>query len=357
MITWPTTQTASKLVQTWQANPAEFIGAQYFPMNTTDYLNTSIIKYDRTKPITGLTNAYGRNSKVNLVKATGVETFKQDTAYWKDQLRLDEFDFLENRALGPDEFQRLGNRRFLMMALQGDVRLETRLEQLRWGASRNEFALGVTYNGVKILVDYGITNPANPSVLWLNNPSTAKPLSDILNVVLSMRSTGATWVDVLMNDVTASYLLDNTQITDKVNRSQALADLNLTDIGNIIKNLTMGSGQIKGCPTIRNVVVYATQYIDDNGANQYFIPTNKVQFIAGRDVPLTGGYAMAQMQLGGEFASTPAIADGFQATRPGKFMIVEDYSRTGNPHLLMTPGIFGMPVVYHPEWFKTLTVG
>ena len=96
-----------------------------------------------------MTNAYGRNSKVNLVKATGVEVFKQDTAYWKDQLRLDEFDFLENRALGPDEFQRLGNQRFLMMALQGDVRLETRMEQLRWAAMRNEFASGVTYNGVK----------------------------------------------------------------------------------------------------------------------------------------------------------------------------------------------------------------
>lgn len=356
MITWPTTQTASKLVQTWQADPAEFIGAGYMPLNTTDYLNTSIIKYDRTKPVTGMTNAYGRNSKVNLVKATGVEVFKQDTAYWKDQLRLDEFDFLENRALGPDEFQRLGNQRFLMMALQGDVRLETRMEQLRWAAMRNEFASGVTYNGVKILVDYGITSAGTASPLW-TSPATAKPLTDILNVVLSLRSTGATWVDIVMNDVTASYLLDNTQITDKVNRSQALADLNISDVGNIIKNLTMGNGQIKGCPTIRNVVVYATQYIDDAGANQYFVPTNKVQFIAGRDNPLTGATAMAQMQLGGEFASTPAIVDGFQGTRPGKFMIVEDYSRTGNPHLLMTPGIFGMPVVYHPEWFKTLTVG
>jgi len=356
VITWPTTQTASKLVQTWQANPAEFIGAGYMPLNTTDYLNTSIIKYDRTKPVTGMTNAYGRNSKPILVKATGVETFKQDTAYWKDQLRLDEFDFLENRGLGADEFQRLGNQRFLMMALQGDVRLETRMEQLRWGAMRNEFASGVTYNGVLVKVDYGIASATTASPLW-TSPSTAKPLTDILNIVLSLRSTGATWVDIVMNDVTASYLLDNTQITDKVNRSQALADLNISDVGNIIKNLTMGNGQIKGCPTIRNVVVYATQYIDDAGANQYFVPTNKVQFIAGRDVPLKGATAMAQAQRGGEFASTPAIIDGFNNTRPGKFMIVEDYSRTGTPHLLMTPGIFGLPVVYHPEWFKTLTVG
>ena len=52
------------------------------------------------------------------------------------------------------------------------------------------------------------------------------------------------------------------------------------------------------------MVVYATQYIDDAGANQYFVPTNKVQFIAGRDSPLTGATAMAQMKLGGEFAST-----------------------------------------------------
>jgi len=356
VITWPTTQTASKLVQTWQANPAEFIGAGYMPLNTTDYLNTSIIKYDRTKPVTGMTNAYGRNSKPILVKATGVETFKQDTAYWKDQLRVDEFDFLENRGLGADEFQRLGNQRFLMMALQGDVRLETRMEQLRWGAMRNEFASGVTYNGVLVKVDYGIAAATTASPLW-TSPITAKPLTDILNVVLGLKSTGATWVDIVMNDVTASYLLDNTQITDKVNRSQALADLNISDVGNIIKNLTMGNGQIKGCPTIRNVVVYATQYIDDAGANQYFVPTNKVQFIAGRDVPLKGATAMAQAQRGGEFASTPAIIDGFNNTRPGKFMIVEDYSRTGTPHLLMTPGIFGLPVVYHPEWFKTLTVG
>ena len=354
-ITWPTTVTASKLVHGWSADPTEFIGATILPLNTTDYQNTSVIKYDRTAPITGLTGAYGRMADPKLVKHTGFTAFKQDTAYWKEQYRLDEFDFLENRGLGPAEYQRLGMERFAMMARQADVRLETRLEQLRWAATRNEFAAGVSIDGVQVKVDYGIAAATTANPLW-TSPTTAKPLTDILNVVLSYKGTGAKYVDIFMNDVTAALLLDNDQIKDKIIRSDFVGDLNIGQVGELIKKLTIGQGALVGCPMIRNIVVYASVYVDDAGANQPFIPNYKVQFIGGRVTPMPNVKPI-QTELLGEFASTPAVIDGWENTRPGKFMIVEDYSRTGKPHLLMTPGIYGMVAIYHPEWLKTLTVG
>jgi len=357
MITWPTTQTASRLIQSWNADPKEFIGAAYMPLNTTDFLNTSLIKYDRTKPVTGLTGAFGRGvAKPKLVAATGMETFKQDTAYWKDQLRLDEFDFLENRGLGPEEYQRLGMKRFAMMARQGDIRLETRIEQLRWASSRNEFAAGVVIDGVTVQVDYG--TPAPTTLAGANqwvNPTTSKPLTDIINAVIAMKGTGAQYVDIVMNDVTAALLVENDQIKDRVIQSQFALELNVTQIANLLKSLTMGNGQLVGCPMIRNVIVYAGIYVDDLGANQYFVPNYRVQIIGGRTAPMNGA-AMPQTEMLGEFASTPAVVDGWDNTRPGKFMIVEDYSRTGNPHLIMTPGIYGMPAIYHPEWLRLLIV-
>ena len=348
MITWPNSRAATKLVQQWSPDPAQFIGAGYLPDNNRDFTNSQSISWRTVAGVKGKAPLIVQGQDAPLDNREATTKYTADPAFIKLTAQIDEADFCRLQDLrDPTEMQLAGEELFAISAYRLWLKVQIQKEYLRWKAINNDLtAYTDSDTGVQLAVDYGLGAVTNAGTNWATIAS-ATPLVDIRTKLRAFAGTGAQMVDIVMNQVNANYLFSNEDFRDLVRQSNLAPELATFDV---LKRMVQLPGGIR----LRNIVVYDDGFKDSSGTYTRFIPDNRVHFI-GLSGSMTAGLVDKQETLG-DYANVPVMgAGGYNDIRPGDYMLTEDNTRRVNGrHVALACGTGGLPVFYHPEWILRL---
>lgn len=332
---WPSVEVMNRVFQEFQADPGAFIGAEYLPLNTIDFAgNADTIRWEIYGPSTGMTRPHTPNTQPNFAAFPVLKSKETSTAYWKEGHRIGETDILQLRRAG--SFSERYGRKMVHDGIKNlDLRLKSRMEWLRWQALQG--LLSWDHNGVTRTIDFEVPegNKESADVLWSDHEH-ADPIADLQAAIRRYRGTGSGRPDMIINSVVAGHLAQNQVIRDLVRQSSSVVQIGTDSIADLLLPLVGG---------IKRVRVYDEVFLDDDGIPHPFIPDDKVLLIGA------GSGAV------GEFASTPSLHNGsLDSPQPGSFVIHDDKTNEANPYYDIFAGIYGLPVIYHPQRLQVLTV-
>ena len=339
MLNWPGIEVINRVVEEFPENPEGFMGQEVLPLNTTDYAgNGKTIQWDIRGPALGMVPAHSLNTEPSLLDFPVVKTKAMPTAYWSGRHRIGESEILNIRRLGS-----FGERlaRGLVVEALNSVRTQvrSRVEYLRWQALQG--SITVNENGVKFTANYEIPNgnkvdvSAGAGEYWTHD--NADPIGDLQAAAELLRGSGAGDPVVYFNRKVAGYLSRNKAIRDLVSGSALVTGTGVKQVGDLVMPLVGDVGRM---------VQYDKGYRASNGTWTPFIPDNKVILV---------GQGPASERLG-EFASTPNLHNGGMDPMPGEFYKPIDKTGEALPFYDVLGGIYGMPVLFHPNWIVVLTV-
>lgn len=343
-INWPSPEAITGVAREFQADPTRFIGQGILPVETTKYnLTPDHISWDVLGPAKGMTSAHTLGADPKLVEARVLKTLAQKPAHFKEAQRLNERDLLLVRGLGTEDRTRMAGRLVTMAIEDLSLRVDTRVEWAIWQALQGRLVLNE--NGVKRTIDYGVPGGNKIDVsdgageYWSH--ADGDPISDLQAALDKFDGTGAGRVRAFYNRSVAKLMSGNATVRDLVRQSAPVLQLGSSNVGSLVMDLVGG---------LEAMVQYDEGYVDDAGTFTKFIPDNKV-------ILLGSGAATERL---GEFASTPSLHNGgIDGATGGKFAGIDD-SRAmaqANPFVEVFAGIYGLPVLFHPDWIVVLTVG
>ena len=338
-IVWPDPQLITEVISEFQPDPGEYMGLSKCPMETTKYNNSpKVISWDILGAGGGMTQAHTLGSNPRMVKHTALKTKSMKTAYWKEFIRLDEADLLEVRNVGPRFQERAAEMLVMRSVNRLDNRLFTRMEWLVWQMFLGTLTLNE--NGVVRTIDYEIPagNKITVTTLWSNPASD--PVADIQGFAQVFSNIGTEIDEIWINLQTAINLTANTKVRDLVRQSTLVTQIGVGNIGQLVMQLAGVPGTIK---------IYDKGYLDDSLAFTRFIPNGKA-IVFARQQASQGPFC--------EFACTPSLYNGgISGATGGRF--VRTLDKTDDIHKAyydVMMGIYGLPVMFHPEWVIVATV-
>lgn len=331
MLAFPSTQEITHIVRNTITDTSRYVGGTFCPL--VDVYSRRI-EVDVLDAVTGMTAPHNLNAPPAMVKKlSGQSTKIMATGYWKEAYRIDEEELLFAREEGTYN-KRAGRLRVIRRTAELNTRLETRMEWLRWQPLVNG-KLDVNENNVKYTVDYKIPSKNKPNIDW-SDPNH-DVISDIEDLLLIYRGTGAKGRTVYINHGVAKALALNEKVRQLLSRSQYA---NTLSPRTILAAMNMLFPELEW-------KLYDEGYGDDKGEFQSFLPDNKL-VILGQGAP--GEKLM-------DFATTISLANGgMDNPQPGKFGMVVDKSMEVNPFVDITVGIYGLPRVYHPNWIVSANI-
>lgn len=342
-ISWPGTDVITTVLRDFEPVVGSFRGAEFAPINASDFNNSpDVIKWEALGPITGMTNAHMLDANPRPIKFVPLKQYAERTTYWKESAIITETDLLHIRQAG-DYSQRMADQIVMKRLRQLDMRTETRVEWLRWQALTG--TLTINEFGVTRTIDYLIpggnkinANSGTGGAYW-DVVADANPIKDLQTALLRFRGTNAAQPVLWINMQQALWLVQNAGMRDLVKQSSNLDRLDVNSVGKLIMPLVGG---------LAGIEIYDQGYISDAGVWTTFIPDTHAFLVAKSGLP--GEKVM-------EFASTPSLHNGgIAGATGGKFSILEDFIGTKNPRVELTGGIYGVPVIYHPDHIVTLRV-
>lgn len=352
MLTWPNSRAASKLVQSWSADPSMFIGAGYLPDDTTTFRDSESIAWRVVSGIYGKAPLHQLGAKGYLQTPRSITDYTTKPAYIKLLDQIDEADFLRIAKLDDETQMTLaGLQLFESRSYALWLKVQVQKEYLRWQAMNNALTAHTdSVSGVMLSIDYSLPAVVNATTSWATT-ATATPMADIRTMLRSYAGSGVTEVDIVMNQLNANRIFANEEFRDLVRQSAVVSELGSNNLNGLFKNLC----QIAGGCRIRNIVVYDEGYLDASGTFTRFIPDNRVFFIGMRSGRMPGA-PVNQNEILGVYANTPALgAGGMTDVRPGDYMLVEDCTKCVDiRNVQMACGNNGIPIFYQPVWLKRL---
>lgn len=343
-INWPSPEAITGVAREFQADPKRFIGQGILPMEATKYnMTPDHISWDILGPATGMTLAHTLGADPSLVAARVLKTKDTKPAHFKEAKRLGERDLLLTRGLGTEDRTRMAGRLVTMAIEDLSLRVDCRVEWSIWQALLGTLVLNE--NGVKRTIDYAIpgANKINVSdgtgEYWSH--ADGDPVADLMAALDLFDGTGAGRVRGYYNRSVSKLMSANANVRDLVKQSAPVLQIGSTNVGNLVMDLVGG---------LEAMVQYDEGYVSDAGVFTKFIPDNKLILVGSG--PIT--------ERLGEFASTPSLHNGgIDGASGGKFGGIDD-SRAlaqSNPYVEVFAGIYGVPVLFHPDWIVILTVG
>lgn len=327
---FPTTQEITHIVRNIIVDPSKFRGAEFAPLKG---VYSERIEVDVIDAVQGMTAPHSFSSDPSIITLPGQSTKTYATAPWKETYRMNEEELLFARKEGTYN-QRAGRERVLRRSTELNVRLETRLEWLRWQFLTNG-KIQVNENNVKFTVQSGIPAGNMPAVDWTD--PTHNIIGDIEGWLELYLGTGAKPKKMYFNYGAAKLMAQNEAIRDLLKQSIYATTLSPRTIE---KALPMLFPELE-------FELYSEGYGDGKGNFVPFIPSNKV-IIRGEGMP--GEPIM-------DFASTISLHNGgIDNPQPGKFSMLEDESMRKNPHVDLTVGCYGLPRIFHPNWFVSAQI-
>lgn len=339
-INWPEPSLITEVISEFQPDHTKYLGLSMVPMNTTK-CNSSpkIISWDIIGAGGGMTYATTLGANPRMVKMTALKTKAMRTAYWKEFIRLDEEDLLNVRNVGTKFMQRAAEMLVMQAVNRLDNRLFTRMEWLIWQMFSGTLTLNE--NGVVRTINYEIPggNVVTASPLW-SDTANAKPVIDLQTWSQKFGDLGTELEKVMINTQTATYLAQNTSVQTLVRNYSTVLQIGVNNVGRLIMELAGVPGTIE---------IYDKGYKNDSLTYTRFIPNGKAYLFA-KNPGDQGPFA--------EFISTPSLYNGgISGATGGRFVRTKD--ETDNMHKAhydIMMGIYGLPVMYHPEWVIVATV-
>ena len=342
-IGWPSTDAITRVVRGWEPDPKTFIGAALLPLNTRDFNQSpSAVTWDILAPSHGITHATTLGADPRLVEPRKLSTKTVRPGYWREKMSLGEGDLIKTRWVGTQDRERAGSNLVLDGMRKLDLRVESLIEYTRWRALQGQ--LVVNDDGVLRTVDYEIPNANKIDVgsgggkYW--NVEGSDPITDIQNAMDCFDGTDVESVELFYGRGVAKMLAQNAAVRDLVKQSTLAVRLGSTNVGSLLAELV---GEVAAMTT------YDKGYYDaDTKATTKFIDDGIVVMV---------GKGPSTEPLG-EWASTPSLHNGgIDNATGGKFMLA-DYRglEDAPPHVDLVSGIFGIPVLYHPERVVVLRV-
>ena len=339
-ITWPEPQLITEVISEFQPDPSRYMGLSMCPMDTTSHNNSpKIISWDILGAGGGMTQAHSLGANPRMVKQTSLKTKTMRTAYWKEFIRLDEDDLLSVRNVGPKFQERAAEMLVMKSVNRLDNRLFTRMEWLIWQMFSGTLTLNE--NGVVRTINYAIPagNMVTAAPLW-SSIATANPVRDIQDWAKKFSDIGTVLDVVKINLATAILLSQNTTVQALVQNHSTVLQIGVYNVGQLIMTLAGVPGRIE---------IYDEGYLDDSLTFTRFIPNGKAYLFA-KQVPDQGPFC--------KFISTPSLYNGgINGATGGRFVRTKD--ETENIHKAfydVMMGLYGLPVMYHPEWVIVATV-
>lgn len=324
-LSFPTTAEINHIVRNTIVDPTKFRGNAFAPMATA---YAERIQVDVINAIQGITPPHALNADAKVATLSGQGTLSYATGYWRETYRINEEELLYARQEGTFN-ERAGRLRVVRRANELNVRLDTRIEQLRWSALING-QIAVKDNGVDYTVNMNIPASNKMTFDWISN-AEEDIVADIAALTELYFGTGAKIDTIWMNYDIAKAFASNAQLKTLLQQSVFATNLSASNVGNALHLLF---------PQI-NFEVYTEGYGDGNG--------NFVPFIPLGTFAVTGKGS----EIGMDFCTTLALQNGgVDNPQPGKFSAVIDKSENAtNPHVDVTVGINGLPRMHHPNWF------
>lgn len=342
-IGWPSTEAITRVVREWEPDPTLFIGASLLPLNTQDFNESpSSISYDILAPSHGITHATTLDADPRLVAPRKLSTKTVRPGYWREKKCIGERDLIKTRWVGPQDRERAGSRLIMHEMQELDLRVESLIEYTRWRALHGELA--INDEGVVRTIDYEIPAANKIDVsdgdgeYWGKNG--ADPIADIQNALDRFEATDVESVDIYYNRSVAKLLAQDSVVRDLVKQSSTVTRVGTSNVGSLLVELV---GEVASMNT------YNRGYYDAE--------TRKLKKFIDDGVVILVGRGPANEPLG-EWASTPSLHNGgIDNATGGKFPMV-DYRglEDAPPHIDLINGIFGLPVIYHPERIVVMRV-
>jgi hypothetical protein len=330
MLSFPTTQEINHIVRNTIVRPGKFRGEVFAPVRTA---YAAEIQVDVINAVTGITPPHALNADPKVASLSGQSTRKYATGYWRETYRLNEEELLYARQEGTFN-ERAGRLRVLRRSNELNVRLDTRVEQLRWTAVTTG-QVSVNDNGVKYTVDMKMPS-GNKNVAFTWSDPSADIIADIAALQEMYIGSGAQLDTIWMPHQVAKMMASNSTIRDLLKQSVFAVNLSASNINKAMQILF---------PELKFEVY--TEVYSVNGTDMIqFLPANKIVCVGKGDED-----AM-------DFCTTIALANGgMDNPQPGKFAAIEDKSMSEkNPFVDITVGINGLPRMHHPNWFVNCTI-
>lgn len=342
-IGWPSTEAITRVVREWEPDPKTFIGSALLPLNTQDFNESpSAVTYDILAPAHGITHATALDADPRLVAPRKLSTKTVRPGYWREKKRIGERDLIRTRWVGPQDRERAGSRLVLHEMQELDLRVESLIEYTRWRALQGQLA--INDDGILRTIDYEIPSDnkidvgSNGGKSW--DAEGADPIADIQDALDRFEATDVESVELFYNRGVAKLLAQNSVVRDLVKQSTLAVRLGSTNVGSMLAELI---GEVAAMTT------YNRGYFDaDSNTLQKFIDDGIVVMV---------GKGPSTEPLG-EWASTPSLHNGGVDNASGGKFPMADYRGLEDtpPHIDLVNGIFGIPVLYHPERVVVLRV-
>lgn len=342
-IGWPSTEAITRVVREWEPDPALFIGARLLPLNTTDYNQSpNSLTWDILAQAQGMTHATVLDANPRLVRPRVLKTKTVRPGYWREMKPVGEKTLINIRWVGPADRTRAASRIIIHEMQELDLRVETLMEYTRWQALQGQ--LVINDEGVMRTIDYDI--PAANSIdvsagageYW--GHVDADPIRDLQAALDLFDGTDVEEVEVFYNRNVSKLLAQNAKVRDLVKQSAPVLRLGTENVGALVSELVGG---------ISSMTTYNRGYFSESdGAFQKFVPDDTVLLI---------GRGPSNEPLG-EWASTPSLHNGGIDNATGGKFPMADYRGLEDtpPHIDLVNGIFGAPVIFHPERIVKLKV-
>lgn len=244
-----------------------------FPMVPVD---SHVLIWEQRDNFTGLMQARGLNGEPPRALLPGLKRFVVEPAVFGEFILLDEMRITQLRRAGTLNEQ--VDVRTMVLEAQQNLRHRhvQRVRQILWNLCTYGWYKIYDHAGTEVATDVIPLRTYSPLALW-SSASTATPLADFRNVQLLGRGAGSNFgsgAQAFMNQVTANYMLSNTNAADLYGRRSAgLSTLNTMQL---VNQLWAG----EGLPVIN---VYDDGYQNDSNAFVNFIPDGYVIVFGRRD--------------------------------------------------------------------------
>lgn len=323
------------VIREFATDTSTFQGAPWCPMKGAKP-GTDTIEWDIKYGMTGMTPAVRPNSAspVRAHPKIGHKSFK--TVQWREKFILDETDLLYLRRPGTYD-ENYGNEMIGDRLAELNVRIETRLEYLRWAMLAG--SVTITYpDTVTQAIDYEVPagNMPTVAVLW-SNAAAADPLANVGAWKLLFRGKPVTFDTITMNQVVYNYIPACTSVRNLI---QYQFGYDLVRSGGLVP---MGAVQ----EALGGVFIKINDsgYVSDAGVFTPFLGDDKVVALP-KSTP----------DKWCEFLTTDHMYGGTETPSQGKFAR-PIFHLDGDPiSVEVIGGVYGLPVMYHSDWHLFATI-
>jgi hypothetical protein len=256
----------TEVVQNIRTDITSFRGAQLLTGGVDMKTELGLtIEYDVTYDDTGMTPPTGLNDPSPIHASPVVEHITFTNQEWREKGIIDRQSIAVLRKPGNNLEQLWAEEYMIQKMVDLNLRLETRMEWMRFKALSGSLIVPATQNKPAYTINYGVPTANKPTAatLW-SDIANADPIADIDSWILKYRGTGARAKKIMVNKKVDGYLKQNAKIRELLKYTYGI---------NVLKADTLSfvlGEQLNGL----SYEVYDGGYIDEAGIFQPFIPDN-----------------------------------------------------------------------------------